>query len=60
DGSARWLADLPRLARDRLARAGVVRIDGGVWCTVEDDSRFYSFRRDRVTGRHAAAVWIGG
>ncbi len=58
DGSARWLADLPQLARERLLRAGVARIDGGVWCTVEDDSRFFSFRRDRVTGRHAAAVWI--
>jgi hypothetical protein len=60
DGSPRWLADLPRLARERLGRAGVARIDGGLWCTVEDGLRFYSFRRDRVTGRHAAAVWLGG
>jgi hypothetical protein len=60
DGSPRWLADLPRLARERLTRAGVARVDGGVWCTVDDGARFYSFRRDRVTGRHAAAVWIGG
>jgi hypothetical protein len=60
DGSPRWLADLPRLARERLARAGVGRVDGGVWCTVDDGTRFYSFRRDRVTGRHAAAVWLGG
>jgi hypothetical protein len=57
DGAPRWLADLPRLARERLARVGVLRIDGGVWCTVGDAARFYSFRRDRVTGRHAAAVW---
>jgi YfiH family protein len=56
DGSPRWLADLPRLARDRLSGAGVTRISGGRWCTFEDGSRFFSFRRDRVTGRLAAAI----
>jgi hypothetical protein len=54
----KWFAHLAQLARDRLARGGVVRITGGRWCTVEDASRFFSFRRDRVTGRMAAAVWI--
>jgi len=59
DGNTpKWFAHLAQLARDRLARAGVVRITGGRWCTVEDASRFFSFRRDRVTGRMAAAVWI--
>ncbi len=56
--SGKWLADLAGLARDRLARAGVQGISGGTWCTVEEASRFFSFRRDRVTGRMAAAVWI--
>ncbi len=54
----KWLADLPRLARLRLTAAGVRHISGGSWCTVEDASRFFSFRRDGVTGRMAAAVWI--
>lgn len=58
DGSARWLADLPALARERLQRLGVTRIAGGHWCTVQDAQRFYSFRRDGRTGRMAAAVWI--
>lgn len=58
DGSPRWLADLPALARDRLQAAGVSQISGGTWCTVSDPSRFFSFRRDRVTGRMAAAVFI--
>ncbi len=58
DGSPRWLADLPALARDRLQAASVTRISGGAWCTACDPSRFFSFRRDRVTGRMAAAVWI--
>lgn len=60
DGRPRWLADLPGLARDRLRQLGVSQVSGGRWCTVEDASRFFSFRRDRVTGRHAAAVWIRG
>ena len=54
----KWLANLPELARDRLRAAGVERIGGGRWCTVGDASRFFSFRRDGVTGRMAAAVWI--
>jgi YfiH family protein len=54
----KWLADLAGLARDRLDAAGVTAISGGAWCTVEDASRFFSFRRDRVTGRMVAAVWL--
>jgi len=58
DGAMRWLADLPGLARGRLQAAGVTQISGGAWCTVEDASRFFSFRRDGITGRMAAAVWL--
>ncbi len=58
DGQSRWLADLPGLAMDRLARAGVQRISGGAWCTVEDGSRFFSYRRDGRCGRMAAAIAI--
>jgi polyphenol oxidase len=54
----KWLADLPSLARDRLHAAGVRAITGGTWCTVSEPSRFFSFRRDRLTGRMAAVVWI--
>jgi len=57
-GGAKWHADLAGLARDRLAAAGVATISGGRWCTVTDASRFFSYRRDGVTGRMAAAVWI--
>jgi polyphenol oxidase len=58
DGSPRWLADLPALARERLRAAGVTAVSGGAWCTVEEASRFFSFRRDGVTGRMAAAIWL--
>jgi YfiH family protein len=57
DGSPRWLADLRGLAHDRLLAADVAHISASTACTVEDPSRFFSFRRDRVTGRHAAAIW---
>ena len=57
DGSARWLTNLPLLAREALAAAGVGGVSGGDLCTVEDRSRFFSFRRDGLTGRLAAAVW---
>ena len=58
DGDPRWRADLAGLARDRLLALGVRRISGGRWCTVQDRSRFFSYRRDGVTGRMAAAVWV--
>ena len=54
----KWLADLPQLARDRLLAAGVQAVQGGSWCTVSEVSRFFSFRRDRITGRMAALVWV--
>jgi YfiH family protein len=58
DGQPRWLANLQRLAADRLAAAGVVQVIMDDACTVEDSARFFSFRRDGVTGRMAAAVWL--
>jgi YfiH family protein len=60
-GSGKWLADLQALARRRLQALGIARIygnDGGQeWCTVANPSRFFSHRRDRVSGRLAASVW---
>lgn len=56
--NGKWLGDLPGLARDRLTAAGVCSIGGGIWCTVSDPSRFFSFRRERNTGRMVAAIWI--
>ncbi len=56
--NAKWLADLGFLARARLGAAGVTRVHGGQWCTFEDEARFFSYRRDRTTGRMAASIWI--
>jgi YfiH family protein len=60
DGAPRWLADLQGLARDRLQAAGLTRITAVDDCTFEGASRYFSFRRDGVTGRMAAAVWLRG
>jgi polyphenol oxidase len=54
--SPRWWADLAGLARGRLVAAGVGIVRGGDWCTVEDSARFFSYRRDGLTGRQAAMV----
>lgn len=57
-GSARWLANLQRLAQRRLVAAGVGAVSLSAGCTVEEESRFFSFRRDGVTGRMAAAIFL--
>ena len=54
----KWLANLYTLARQRLSRAGVTAIFGGGLCTFSDPARFFSHRRDRVTGRQGAFIWI--
>jgi YfiH family protein len=56
--TGRWLADLPALARRRLAAAGVGAVSGGGSCTHADPARFYSYRRDGATGRMAALAWL--
>lgn len=54
----KYLADLPGLARRRLAACGVTAIYGGGHCTVTDPARFFSYRRDGQTGRMAALIWL--
>jgi len=56
------LAHLPALARQRLAALGVSQVFGNdgspAWCTVGNPLRFFSHRRDRVSGRQAACIWL--
>lgn len=54
----RWNADLALLARRRLRRAGVAAVYGAGLCTCSDPRRFYSFRRERRTGRMATLIWL--
>ena len=53
-----WWLDLYAVARQRLAARGIKRVYGGEFCTRADATRFFSYRRDRVTGRMAAVIWL--
>ena len=54
----RWFADLYQLARQRLADYGVTAVYGGEYCSFTNSERFYSYRRDGVTGRMATLIWL--
>jgi len=55
-GEPRWRADLVGLARKRLQALGLAGISGGHWCTYSEDSRFFSYRRERLGGRMVACI----
>ena len=55
--AGKFFADLYTLARLRLARAGCTEVYGGGLCTMTDAERFYSYRRERTTGRMATLIW---
>lgn len=54
----KWMADIYWLARLRLERLGVAGVYGGGMCAYTDAERFFSYRRDRVTGRMASLIWL--
>jgi polyphenol oxidase len=53
----RFMANLAMLARRRLASLGVSRTYGGGECTYTRADRYFSHRRDGVTGRQATLIW---
>ncbi|MCG6967062.1 MAG: peptidoglycan editing factor PgeF [Chromatiaceae bacterium] len=57
-GPGHWLADLYGLARLRLVRSGIGAVSGGDFCTYSEPRRFFSYRRDGVTGRIASLIWL--
>lgn len=56
--AGKYHADIYQLARARLRRAGVDAVEGGGLCTYSDRQRFYSYRRDGVTGRIGSFIWL--
>jgi YfiH family protein len=53
----KYRADLYRLATLKLETLGV-DVSGGGLCTYCEDSRFYSFRRHKNTGRMASLIYL--
>jgi len=51
-----WLLDLYAVAREKLR--GLKAVSGGSFCTYTDNTRFFSYRRDRSSARMAALVWL--
>ena len=56
--NGKYLLDIYLAARLLLTKMGIRSISGGNFCTVTDEARFYSYRRDGKTGRMASLIWI--
>lgn len=56
--SDKWLGDLYLIAKQRLANSGINAVYGGGECTYSRSERYFSFRRDGVTGRMASLIWL--
>lgn len=54
----RWRLDLAGLAQYRLEKMGVMKIELSHCCTVTKPKQFFSYRRDRQTGRMATLAWL--
>jgi len=53
----KWLGDLYGLARRILQGLGITAVYGGEYCTASEPDRFFSWRRDHITGRMATLIW---
>jgi len=53
----RWLLDLFGLVTNELRRLNVGCVASSNVCTVEHEDRFFSYRRDGITGRMVSLLW---
>lgn len=56
--AGKWLANIYRLARRRLAMMGIESVYGGEGCSFADAESFFSYRRQRDCGRMASLIWL--
>ncbi len=56
--SGKFLGNLYQLATQRLNKLGITEISGGEHCTYTEQDKFFSYRRDKQTGRMASLIWI--
>ncbi len=54
----KYFANIYQLARQHLANVGVEQIFGGDRCTLSEKDDFFSYRRDKTTGRMASFIWL--
>jgi len=54
----KWLADIYHLALIKLSALSIKAVYGGELCTFERSEQFYSYRRNKVTGRMASLIWL--
>lgn len=57
ENGSQWLCDIYQLAQIELAQLDITDVFGGQFCTVSNSERFYSYRRDKQTGRMATLIW---
>ena len=61
-GGDKWLGNIYQLATQRLNRANISQIYSAghpeTYCTFNDKQRFFSYRRDNLTGRMATLIWL--
>lgn len=54
----KYLANIYQLARTQLAMSSVVDVYCQDECTFQQNQKYFSYRRDRITGRQASLIWI--
>lgn len=55
--SGKFLGNLYQIATQRLNKLGITEISGGKYCTYTQEDLFFSYRRDKQTGRMATLIW---
>ncbi len=58
NGRDKFLTNIYLLARQRLKQAGLNKIYGGRYCTMKDPHLFFSYRRQKQTGRMVSLIWL--